>query len=102
MVSSFNYAGFSGGIGSYINNYDASLLNHFNPRRIGPELNLFAGRQRKRVGWQIGVTYRDVRHFTLGKLYDPNPAEQKNIPTRADLLKQPIGLFPSDGAVHRT
>ena len=66
-----NYAGFSGGIGSYINDYDASLLNSFNPRRIGPELNLFVGKQRKRLGWQAGVTYRDVHHFTLGKLYDP-------------------------------
>ncbi|GHB70873.1 hypothetical protein [Persicitalea jodogahamensis] len=66
-----DYAGFSGGVGSCINTHDASLLNHYNPRRIGPELNFFVGRHRKRLGWQAGVTYRDVRHFTLGKLYDP-------------------------------
>lgn len=66
-----DYVGFSGGIGSYINDHDASLLNSFNPRRNGPELNLFLGKQRKRLGWEAGVTYRDVRHFTLGKLYDP-------------------------------
>jgi len=67
-----DYVGFSGGIGSYINDHDASLLNSFNPRRVGPELNLFLGRQRKRVGWEVGITYRDVRHFTLGKFYDPD------------------------------
>lgn len=62
------YVGFSGGVGSYTNDYDASLLNYFNPRRNGPELNLFVGRQWKRIGWEGGVTYRNVRHFTLAKV----------------------------------
>jgi hypothetical protein len=61
----FDYVGFSGGMGSYTNTYDTALLNYFNPRRVGPEANIFVGRQRKQVGWQIGLTYRDVRYFTL-------------------------------------
>jgi hypothetical protein len=69
---SFDYVSFSAGVGSYTNYYDPTLLNAYSPHRNGPELNLLVGRQRRKLGWQAGLTFRDVRYFTLGKVATSN------------------------------
>lgn len=87
-----DYVGFSGGLGSYTNTYDTALLNYFNPRRVGPEANVFVGRQRKRVGWQTGLTNRDVRYFTLIQSRGPNLADTARNDSNTGFLLIPLYL----------
>lgn len=87
-----DYVGISGGMGSYTNTYDTALLNYFNPRRVGPEANVFVGRQRKQVGWQTGLTYRDVRYFTLIQSKGPNLTDTARNDSNTGFLLIPLYL----------
>lgn len=68
-----SYLSVTGGVGSYINHNDGSLLNTYNPRGLGTNVGLLFGRSKvSGFGWEIGLVHRVVRYQNAGILFDAN------------------------------